>query len=221
MRSAAGRVLVALTALALLGAVAWRGCAPSGGGGLVIGRVVGPIDSQTLVLLVDPPAGVGEQAAVSSDGSFSVRVPPGAREPWLVIDTRRGALVRTQTVSPTEGAALPAMAVWETDVRVRTDGGRVRIDWSPIPAGRDGFPANARYSLLISYARTDRVEGEHTIPVRDPVLELDIAEEVLPYLPQLDPAKREVELVIRAFDPGDPRGPWWHGGATTWTLPPG
>lgn len=220
MRSPAVRALLALTLVALGVALSVRSCAPTGGGGLVTGRVVGPVGSDTVVLLVDPPVGIGEAAAVGTDGGFSVRVPAGAREPWVVIDTRRGALVRTQGLSPTEGATLPPMAVWETDVRVRTDGGRVRIDWSAIPTGREGFPRQARYSVLLGYARTDRVEGEHTIPVRDPVLELDVRDEVLPYLPQLDPTRREVQVVVRAFDPEDPTGPWWHGGEVTWTLPP-
>lgn len=215
-----GRVLaaVALAAAALIAVLAWRR-PPGGGGGLITGRVVGPIDSGTVVLLVDPPLGIGEPADVAPDGSFRVRVPPGAGEPWVVVDTRRGALVRTQRVSTTSDEQVPPMAIWETEVRVRTAGGRVRIDWSPIPVDREGFPKVARYSVLASYRRSDRSEGEATFPVRDPVLELDIADEVLPYLPNLHPEQREVELTIRAFDPEDPKGPWWYGGKATWRVP--
>lgn len=209
-----------MAALSLLFALTWRGCAPAGGGGLVTGRVVGALGSGTIVLLVDPPAGVGVRLSVGPDGGFSVRVPPGAQDPWVVVDSQQGALVQSKGVDPGEGATLPPMALWATDVRARAQDGRVRIDWSPIPLDREGFPARVRYSVLVSYERTDGASGEATFPTREAVLELDIAEEVVPYLPNLDPAKPELEVIVRAFDPEDPIGPMWIGGRVKWRVPP-
>ncbi|MCO5167975.1 MAG: hypothetical protein M9894_16650 [Planctomycetes bacterium] len=210
------RALAGAALFALVVALVWRGAAPTGGGGLVTGRLVGPIDSGTVVLLVDPPAGVGVPAEVREDGRFEVRVPPGAPEPWVVVDTGTGALVQSGGVHPSSPTALPPLRVWRTDVRVRAQGGRVRIDWSAIPEA-EGLPPQARYSVLMKYERDDRAEGEATFPALEAALELDIQEELLPYLPHRAPGP-PVEVIVRAFDPTDPRGPMWIGGRATWTL---
>lgn len=211
------RALVGATLFALVVALVWRGAGPTGGGGLVTGRLVGPVGSGTVVLLVDPPAGVGVPAEVGPDGRFEVRVPPGAPEPWVVVDTGQGALVQTGSLSPSSPTALPPLRVWQTEVRARGHAGRVRVDWSPIPEG-EGLPEKARYSVLVKYARDDRAEGEATFPATEAALELDVQGELLPYLPHRAPGPQTLELLVRAFDPTDPGGPMWIGGRTTFPV---
>ena len=153
------RLLALVTFVAFVGALGWHLFGPKGGG-RVTGQVVGGIDSSTIVLVVDSPQGVSSKAIVQPDGRFEAVVPPGSLEPWVVIDTLRGALVQTMhPIDPVQGASLPPLAVWETDLRGRREGRRVRFDWGPIPTGRAGFPARARYSLLVVYQRDDQTEG--------------------------------------------------------------
>lgn len=213
------RILAVVTLVAFAGALGWHLLGPRGGGGRITGQVVGGVDSTTIVLVVDSPAGVSNRAVVQQDGRFEVVVPPGAREPWVVVDTRRGALVQTMhPIDPGEGAALRPLAVWETDLRGRREGRRVRFDWSAIPAGREGYPARARYSLLVSYERVDDTEGEATFPVEQPLLELDIDEDLLPYLPHIDASNPEVGLVLRCIDPDDAGGHMWIGHRARWRI---
>jgi hypothetical protein len=214
------RVLALVTFVAFAGAVSWHLFGPKGGGGRVTGQVVGGVDSTTVVLVVDSPAGVSAQAVVQPDGRFEVLVPPGALQPWVVIDTRRGALVQSMhPIDPLVGDALRPLAVWETDLRGRREGRRVRFDWSPIPTGREGFPAKANYSLVVSYERVDATMGEVVFtPIVGPVYEVDIDQDLLPYMPQLDPSKPEVGMILRATDPEDAGGPMWIGNQVRWRI---
>jgi hypothetical protein len=214
------RVLALVALFAAAGALAFHLFAPTGGGGRITGQVVGGVDSSTIVLVVDSPQGVSNRATVQPDGRFEVVVPPGAREPWVVIDTLRGALVQTMhPIDPVQGATLRPLAVWETDLRGRREGRRVRFDWGPIPTGREGLPGRAQYSLLVIYEREDGSEGEATFsPITGPLYEVDIDQDLLPYLPHIDAKNPEVGLVLRATDPDDPGGAMWIGNRSRWRI---
>lgn len=212
------RAIPFLVAAGLAGAViGWRGCGGSPGGGAVTGRLVGPIDSATVVLLIDPAAGVGAPATIAADGAFTATVPRGASEPFVVVDTKRGPMVRTRALHPAQGGDLGPLAVWETSVRVQRAGPRVRIDWGAIPQGTQGFPPRVRYSLLVSYARTDEAAGEAAFPTLQPAIESDLGE-LLGFLPHRDEHVLEVELEVRAFDPEDLHAPMWIGGRVRWRV---
>lgn len=214
------RLLALVTLVAFAGALAWLYFGPKGGGGRITGQVVGGVDSTTIVLVVDSPAGVSNEAVVQPDGRFEVVVPPGALEPWVVIDTRRGALVQTMhPIDPLLGDTLRPLAVWETELRGRREGRTVRFDWGPIPTDRPGFPATAQYSLLVIYERDDQTEGEATFsPILSPVYEVDIDRDLLPYLPHINASNPEVGIVLRAIDPGEPGGPMWIGNRVRWRI---
>jgi hypothetical protein len=216
------RKVTVVTVVLLAIAVALAVFGPAKAGGKVTGRVVSPIDSQTLVLVIEPAQGLGVRADVKPDGAFEAIVPDGAQEPWLVVDTQRGALVQTRTIDPVKGDAFGPLGVWEADAQVRILGRRLRVDWAPIPLGRDGYPPRVRYSVLVCYARDDGQPGEATFPAEEPWLEMgDAGEDLFPFLNQRDPSKPEVEVIVRAFDPQDPRGPMWIGARFFWSVDTG
>ena len=182
-------------------------------GRVVAGAAVG---SATKVLLVDPRVGLLEPLAVGPDGSFSAALPDDVVEPWIVIDSGGGALTQTGGLRGPPDVALRPLGVWRTDLRVRREGTRQRIDWGGVPSG-EGFPSPVQYSLLVTYTRKDGTDHEATFPSKSASLELDDAD-LLEYLPEHDPAKPEVELCVRAFQPADPSAVWWYGGKVRWTM---
>lgn len=226
----ATRAVPFIVAAGLAGAiVAWRSDGERGGG-RVTGQLVGvslvdvatphgghaPVGSGVVVVLIDPAANVGLPMGVGADGRFAATVPPGAREPFVVIDTRRGALVRSRALAPASGGDLGPLAIWETAVRVQRAGPRVRVDWGPIPTG-PGYPPRVRYSLLVGYTRTDAPRGEATFPSREPALEADL-DELLGFLPHRDERATELVLEVRAFDPEDLAAPLWIGARVRWRM---
>ena len=182
------------------------------------GRVVSgaAVGSETKVLLVDPRVGLLEPLPVGPDGAFSAALPDDVVEPWIVIDSGGGALTQTGGLRGPPDVALRPLGVWRTELRVRREGTRQRIDWGSVPSG-EGFPSPVQYSLLVTYTRKDGTQHEATFPSKEASLLVEDAE-LLEYLPEHDPTKPEVELCVRAFQPSDPSAVWWYGGKVRWTL---
>jgi hypothetical protein len=182
------------------------------------GRVVSgaAVNTETKVLLVDPRVGLLEPIAVGPDGAFSAALPDDVVEPWIVIDSGGGALTQTGGLKGPPDVALRPLGVWRTDLRVRREGTRQRIDWGSVPSG-EGFPSPVQYSLLVTYTRKDGSQHEATFPSKEASLLVEDAE-LLEYLPDHDPARPEVELCVRAFQPADASAVWWYGGKVRWTL---
>lgn len=206
--------------LVLLAGCGGRGCA--GGGAppaTVQGQTRGPVE---LVALVDLERDLVVDALLQPDGSFTVSVPPTSTRPWIAAHGPGGAVAQSEPLevawlgSGTGVYQLDPLPLWHSSIRVQRRGERLRLDWSPLPAG-EGFPERRRYSVLVSYTALDGGQREVSLQAADPALEIDLSE-LLEYLPQRDPAREEVELSVRAFDPGVPQGRFWVACRLPWRL---
>lgn len=183
--------------------------------GAVTGRAVGAI---TKVLLSDTARGILVEGELSTDGSYSVVLPAAAREPIVQLWAADGrSFVESGVVAASDGTVIPPLALWTTEVRARSGEGKVVLDWSPIPEG-EGFPERRRYSVLIRFTKADGARSEATLLSEEPRQELPLAE-LNQLLRDRDPANRALEIELRAFDPGQQKGPLWVGRVRDWTLP--
>lgn len=217
-----------------LGALLLRGCPRDWGPACQVrGQFRGPVER---VVAVQSGEGFLRQAALVGSGTFQVAVPRAVPKPWIVLHGPQGVRVESAPLEPEQLAAdaleLPPLELWRTPLRVRCEGGRVRFDWSalPAPGPGTGFPAARRYSLLLDYPRdpsaplADQKPGE-ALPERgqtsllsfDPWMELPLAE-LRDDMPALLGEQPEVILELRAYDPGDRDGAQWVGARGAWTL---
>jgi hypothetical protein len=203
-------VVVALGLLVML-AIWVRG---EGAVGEVRGRALGEVER---VALVDAVRGVVRDATLEPDGRYRAAVPRAAKSPAIVLHGPGGSLVESGPLALSDGVAeVRSLAVWHTPVRIRRRGEGWRLDWAPIPEG-PGFPEARRYSVLLGYARPDGDRRETTLLGFDPQLEI-AHQELLDLLKERDPALRELDVSLRAFDPREEHGPLWVGCRRTWDL---
>src|SRR5690606_33243692 len=196
-----------------------RGEAPVGE---VRGQALGEVEK---VVLVDAVRAVVREAELAPDGSYRVAVPRAAKTPSIVLHGPGGSLVESGPLELTgEVADVASLAVWRTPLRIRRLGERYRFDWAAIPEG-PGYPARRRYSVLLGYRRKAEAaradgqgeRGETTLLSFDPELELG-QKELLDVLKDHDPSATELDVTLRAFDPGQENGPLWVGARRSWDL---
>ncbi len=215
-------VAIALSLGLLVMLAIWvRGEAPVGE---VRGQALGEVEK---VVLVDAVRAVVREAELAPDGSYRVAVPRAAKTPSIVLHGPGGSLVESGPIHlEGEVAHVQSLALWRTPLRIRRLGERYRFDWAAIPAG-PGYPQRRRYSVLLGYRRKAEAaradgegegeRGETTLLSFDPQLELG-RQELLDVLKDRDPSATELDVTLRAFDPGQEHGPLWVGARRSWDL---
>lgn len=189
----------------------YRGAAPAG---TLTGRVVGKASK---VVLVDPKREIYREGTLDGAGGYAVLLPSAAREPLVVIHGAEGGTLVESPVDLKQGLTVPTLALWRTEVRLRTSDGKLRIDWGAIPEG-EGLPKRRRYSILIRYRKRSGEQAEATLLSQAASCEIALGE-LKELMRDYDPQRPEVEVKLRAFDPSVQNGPLWVGRATSWTIP--
>ena len=198
--------------------VLWHGAQPVG---YAQGTVTGEVRR---AVLSDPQLGVLREGELSADGSYRCAVPAAARTPVVILHGDGGSLVRSAAIRLREAQGelpvyeLPPVALWQAAIRVREEDGILRFDWPPLPTG-PGYPEPFRYSLLITYTLIGDSPGEASLLCRGPAMTI-AHQELVELLKDHDTTKRELDLAIRAFNPGDLDGALWVGSSRKWTLRP-
>lgn len=190
--------------------------------GTVRGKVKGEIDR---VVLADVSRDVYRRGLVTAEG-YQVDLPPFAKEPRIFVYGKGEPVheVKSGVLEPKEGLQeAPPLALWKSPLEITVREGTVRFDWSPIPEG-EGYPDRRRYSLLITYYKvpTDSEElerGDTTLICEAPKRSISLYE-LEQLFQQFDVSKRELEVELRAYDPGQQKGAIWIGARRTWTFPP-
>ena len=192
-----------------------RGCAPVGviSGEVVAGRPV-------RVALVDVPRDIYRDGELSGT-RYSVPLPPFAREPRVFVYGTEPAehWVEGPVLPAQEGAQeAPPLSLWSTPLEIGLREGQLRFDWAPLPTG-PGYPERRRYSVLLRYQRSDGEVGEVTLLCDEPKRGLPLAE-LHELLKEWDETKRELEIELRGYDPGEQQGAMWVGRRLLWVIPP-
>jgi len=188
--------------------------------GTVRGKVKGEIER---VVLADVSRDVYRAGRVTAEG-FEVDYPPYAKEPKVFLYGKGEPVhwVESGVLPPKEGLQeAPPLAVWISPLEITVREGTVRFDWSPIPEG-EGFPGRRRYSLLIRYYKAGGEVGERgdaTLICEAPKRSISLYE-LEQLFQEFDVNKRELEIELRAYDPGQQKGALWVGIRRGWTFPP-
>jgi hypothetical protein len=184
--------------------------------------VKGSSPGATKVRLVEEERDIIIDVAPAADGAWTIAVPASAaKAPRILVEGTGGSRVVSGQISVDAGdVTMPPLRPWRSPVDVKREGPRVRFSWPPIGEG-PGVPAVVRYSLLFSFATTKESgleHGEATLVTHgtEAVQDLD---ELAGLMRDRDPAKRQVTVTVRAYDPRDPTGPTWSGGPQDWELP--
>ena len=182
--------------------------------GLVRGIALGPA---TKVVLVDHQRQVRRDAILDEEGKYQVLLPPQALEPMVVIHGPQGTLVESGVFSP-EARQLKPLRLWQTPLRIRTRGRRVRFDWAAVPTG-EGYPARARYSVLLRFNKRGGEQAEVTLLAEKTTHEMSLRE-LTQLLKDWDPEQRTLRVELRVFDPREQKeGGLWVGATREWILP--
>ena len=216
MRRAPWILLAVFSALSGCGA---RGCSTSARPPVL---VKGSSPGATKVRLVEEERDIIIDVAPTADGAWTIAVPASAaKAPRILVEGAGGSRVVSGQISVDEGdVTMVPLRPWRSPVEVKREGPRVRFSWPPIGGGA-GVPPVVRYSLLFSFAATKESGLEHgeatlVTGATEAIQDLD---ELATLLRDRDPAKRQVTVTVRAYDPRDPTGPTWSGGPQDWELP--
>lgn len=210
-----GIAIVVVVGLSLALVLVTKGWSPVG---QVRGRVVG---EATRVVLADAKRGVYRSGTLEADGSYSILLPPAAKEPIVVIHAAEGgAFVESGPIdikTDPENPKVRPLTLWVTTLRIRSEEGKMVFDWGTIPSG-EGLPNRPRYSILIRYTKQDGLRAEVTLLSDKPRFEMPV-KELKELLRDWDSAQVDVEVELRAFDPGEQTGPMWVGRVIPWKIP--
>ncbi|MBL4845922.1 MAG: hypothetical protein JKY65_10370 [Planctomycetes bacterium] len=171
------------------------------------------------VALVDVSRDVYREGVVDGT-SYRVALPRFTSKPRVFVygEGKPEHWVESEVLTVAEGKQeAPPLALWSSPLEIVIRDRKARFDWSPIPEG-PGYPGRRRYSLLLRFDRTDGEKGEATLICDKPKRSIEI-EELRGLLMEFDPAKPEVVIELRAYDPGQQEGALWVGHRRKWIVP--
>tara|TARA_R110002072_G_scaffold258251_1_gene416920 strand:- start:6149 stop:6892 length:744 start_codon:yes stop_codon:yes gene_type:complete len=188
--------------------------------GKIRGKVKGEVER---VVLADVARDVYRSGRITPEG-YEVDYPPYAKEAKVFLYGKGEPVhwVESGVIPPAAGLQeAPPLALWVSPLEVTVRDGKVRFDWSPIPTG-EGYPGRRRYSLLIRYYKEGGEEderGDATLICEAPKRSISLYE-LEQLFQKFDVTKRELEIELRAYDPGQQKGALWVGIRRGWTFPP-
>lgn len=189
--------------------------------GTIRGKLIGEADR---VMLADVARDVYRNGRLS-EGGYEADLPPFAKEPRIFVYGKgEPHEIKSGILEVKEGPQeAPPLALWKSPLEITVREGIVRFDWSPIPEG-EGYPKRRVYSLLIAYTKVPKDgeeldRGDTTLICEAPKRSISLYE-LEQLFQEFDVSKRDLEVELRAFDPGQQKGAIWIGARRKWTFPP-